>query len=163
MADLLVIAELTPPPHNACRLGFDDRQALWLGLQPYWGDELSEWGRGRVETRPRTHEHHHFVRFSVDGDDVLEKARREVFQEWDVGRRINEHNYEADTYVPFVVDCVSFARDVAEACGLKASVWYDHPVSRIDLVPQELLVKLYHYNEDRVIESNLTSLGTSTG
>lgn len=159
MADLMIIAEITPPPHNACRLGYDGRAPEWLGFQPHYDREI---GGGRIETIPRDHEHHHFVRFAVAGNEVLQKTRTKVFEEWEVGDRINDHNYEADGYWIFIRDCVTFARDVAEACGLEANVWYDHPVSRIDLLPQELLVKLYQYNTDRVIESNILSLGRST-
>lgn len=158
MADLLVIAELTPPPHNACRLGFDRRAPLWLGFQPNWGNAV---GAGRIETRPRTDEHHHFARFSVEGDTVLTEARHKVFREWEAGEKINEENYEARNYYPFVRDCVTFARDVAEACGLKSGVWYEHPISRIDFLPQELLLRLHHHNRDRVIDSNLMSIGVS--
>jgi len=173
MADLTIIAELTPPPHNACRLGFDDRGPFWLGFQPaangaYFG--LDTWLDGRIETRPRDHEHHHFVRFSVESDEVLDQARRRVLREWEAGEwQPQFDSWTAQNYYPFVRDCVTFARDVARACGLKApevwdaleSEWHDHWVSRIDFLPQELLVRLYHYNKERVLESNLTSLGVS--
>lgn len=158
MADLLVIAELTPPPHNACRLGFDDRPPLWLGFQPNWGNDVPS---GRIETKPRSHEHHHFARFSVEDDSVLEEARHRVFREWEAGRKINDQNYEARNYYPFVRDCITFARDVAEACGLRTGVWYEPPGAKVDFWPQELLIRLFRFNTDRVIESNLTSLGIS--
>ncbi|MBT8334956.1 MAG: hypothetical protein KJO11_00025 [Gemmatimonadetes bacterium] len=166
MADLKIIAELTPPPHNACRLGFDDRAPLWLGFQPAY--DMS-FGAGRIETRSREHEHHHFVRFEVESDEVLARARHMVFREWKAGAHYSKDDISAQSYIPFVRDCITFARDVAQACGLRApawddvldSAWHDHWLSRIDFLPQELLVRLYHYNEDRVLESNLLSPGVS--
>ena len=171
MADLLVIAELTPPPHNACRLGFDARAPLWLGFQPAANGayfDTDQWLDGRIETRSRDHEHHHFVRFSVESDRVLERAREQVLREWEAGEwQPQFDSWKARNYYPFVRDCVTFARDVARACGLKApealdifeSDWNDHWLSRVDFLPQELLLRLYLYNEDRVLDSNLMSLG----
>jgi hypothetical protein len=158
MADLKIIAELTPPPHNACRLGFDARPPLWLGFQPNYREEL---GAGRIETISREHERHHFVTFTVESDEVLEKGRATVFRDWDAGRKINDHNYEARDYYLGIRDCVTFARDVAEACGLRTGAWYEHPIQKIDFLPYELLMRLRHFNEDRVVDSNLLSTGVT--
>lgn len=164
MADLTVIAEFTIPPHNACRLGFDKGDPQWLGFQPAYDQSF---GAGRIDTRYRASERHHFVRFSVESDEVLHRARHTVYREWEAGRKYNEDDIAARAYIPFVRDCITFARDVAQACGLKApawddvldSAWHDHWMSRVDFLPQELLDRLYRYNKDRVLESNLMSLG----
>jgi hypothetical protein len=53
-----------------------------------------------------------------------------------------------ETYGFGMRDCVTFARDVAEYCGLEVGGLLG---VQVDFFPYELLVKLHELNEDRVV------------
>ena len=152
MASLRVVSE-TGFFHIACRLQHDDGRVQWVGWQPvqggaYWSKE--DVGRGWIEREDKeaAGKVNNYVTFRVT-DAELDRADHDMVKYYVAGD---------DTYGFALRDCVTFARDVAEYCGLKVSSLMNHPVPRIDILPYELLTKLYFLNEDRVIRAE-TSLG----
>lgn len=146
MASLKIISE-TGFFHVACCLRYDDGHTRWAGWQPvkggrYWTRE--DVGRGWIEREDKVAagKVNNYVTFDVGEDAVLEHAEHCMVRDYVVGD---------DTYGFGLRDCVSFARDVARYCGLETHGVLSHPISRIDLFPYELLVKLYALNLDRVI------------
>ena len=144
MASLRIISE-TGFFHVACRLRWDDGRTSWVGWQPvkggaYWTPD--DVGRGWIEREDKeaAGKVKHYVTFRVsDGD--LDRARHGMTRD-----------YVAldDTYGFGLRDCVTFARDVAEYCGLEVGGLLG---VRLDLFPYELLMKLYTSNEDAVVKS----------
>jgi hypothetical protein len=99
---LLMITSETGIPHSACLLQWDDGRSEWLGFEP------SEWygGKGFVDTTDRSDQIDEFVQYQVD-DGQLQRGRTNVIAK-----------YYAEIYQIGVNDCVSFARDIARACGV---------------------------------------------
>lgn len=146
MSTLRIISE-TGVPHIACRLEYDSGRVRWAGWQPvkggrYWTRE--DVGRGWIEDedKEKAGKVNNYVTFDVRNDSRLEHAEHCMTRDYVVND---------DTYGFGTRDCVSFARDVARYCDLRVQDTWAHPISRIDLLPYELLVKLYHLNEDNVI------------
>ena len=137
----------------ACRLQHDDGRVQWAGWQPvkggaYWSRE--DVGRGWIEREDKeaAGKVNNYVTFRVTQAE-LDRADHDM---------VKHYVAKDDTYGFALRDCVTFARDVAEYCGLKVHDLMNHPIARIDILPYELLVKLYYLNEDRVIAAE-TSLG----
>ncbi|NNK64533.1 MAG: hypothetical protein HKO98_15145 [Gemmatimonadetes bacterium] len=149
MASLRIISE-TGFFHIACHLRWDRGKTSWIGWQPvkggaYWSPE--DVGRGWIEREDKdaAGKVNHYVTFRV-ADADLDRARHGIHRD-----------YVAldDTYGFGMRDCVTFARDVAEYCGLDVGGLLG---INLDLFPYELLIKLYDLNGDAVIASE-TDLG----
>lgn len=189
----LVIFTETGFPHCGCVLDFDRDPQRWLGWQPdtsgrFSGRDLSEWTGGRVDPdtldgvagfmnywgklcegfidrRVRTDKINYYVRFTVEGDEVLHAAERKAIRDYVV---------KNDVYAFGNRDCVTFARDVAKYCGLETGMTAGVPdpdfysptppsSELMDLLPYELLRKLYRLNPDRVDSHNWDAPGELPG
>ncbi|NNF38339.1 MAG: hypothetical protein HKN71_06715, partial [Gemmatimonadetes bacterium] len=137
MASLRIISE-TGFFHIACHLRWDRGKTSWIGWQPvkggaYWSPE--DVGRGWIEREDKdaAGKVNHYVTFRV-ADADLDRARHGIHRD-----------YVAldDTYGFGMRDCVTFARDVAEYCGLDVGGLLG---INLDLFPYELLIKLYDLN-----------------
>ena len=142
-ATLRVVSE-TGFFHVACRLRYADGRIKWAGWQPkkggaYWSRE--DYGRGWIETEDKeaAGKVNHYVTFEVTDDD-LKRAEHHMVRDYVV---------TDDTYGFGMRDCVSFARDVAESCGLNVGGLLG---VQLDLFPYELLEKLQRLNEDAVVK-----------
>jgi hypothetical protein len=108
MGHLTVFSE-TGIPHAGCFLEYDDTgTAEWLGFFPWangrWDDFLG--GNGRILTMSREDQIEYYVRYWFQ-DKPLRSARDDVVT-----------SYWSCIYQVWTCDCVTFARDLAEACGL---------------------------------------------
>jgi len=150
MATLRVISE-EGIPHVACRMTWDDGRVRWVGWQPvkglpYWSVE--DHGRGWIEEEDKeaAGKVNYYVTFRVTDAD-LDRAEHSMVRDYVVND---------DTYGFGLRDCVTFARDVADYCGLSVQSLVGFLMSPgrgpVDFLPYELLLKLRLLNSDRVIE-----------
>lgn len=86
-------------PHAAVFMEFSSGRRKWVGFNV-------QSGKGFVQTIGRTSKINHYARFRTS-DTRLREAEAMIARKW-----------EKSTYLATVRDCVSFAYDVAEACGL---------------------------------------------
>jgi hypothetical protein len=111
MGHLTIFSE-TGFPHAGCYLEYEDGgDAEWLGFFPWargnWDDFLG--GNGRILTMSREDQIEYYVRYWFQ-DKIIRTARLDTVT-----------NYWTTVYQPYVCDCVSFARDLAAACGLETT------------------------------------------
>jgi len=111
MGHLTIFSE-TGIPHAGCYLEYDDGgSAEWLGFFPWatgrWDDFLG--GNGRILTMSREDQIEYYVRYWFQ-DKIIRSARLDVVT-----------SYWSAIYQLWTCDCVSFARDMAGACGLETT------------------------------------------
>ena len=117
-------------PHAGCYLEYDRGAPEWLGFFPWpsgdrWDNFLG--GNGRILTHDREDQIDYYVRYWFQ-DKTIAKARMQVVTD-----------YWSTVYQVLVCDCVSFARDLASACGLETT-------GRPAYVPSSLVYDLKRYN-----------------
>jgi hypothetical protein len=109
----LTIFSETGFPHAGCYLEYDRGMPEWLGFFPW--PSGSSWdnpflgGNGRILTDDRESQIEYYIRYWFQ-DRTLSRARNNVVVD-----------YWPRPYQFLVNDCVTFARDVAAACGLKTT------------------------------------------
>jgi hypothetical protein len=107
MGFLTVFSE-TGIPHAGCLLEYQDGgDQEWLGFFP-WATEDRHFlgGNGRILMDSREDEIEYYVRFWME-DKPLRKARNDTVT-----------SYWSCVYQVGTCDCVSFAKDLSENCGL---------------------------------------------
>lgn len=108
----LTIFSETGFPHAGCYLEYDRGEPEWLGFFPWpsgnrWDNFLG--GNGRILTDNRESQMNCYIRYWFP-DEIISHARLDVIT-----------SYWSTVYQVAVCDCVSFARDMAGACGLKTT------------------------------------------
>jgi hypothetical protein len=98
----LTIFSETGFPHAGCFLEYVSGN-YWLGFFP----ASSTFDIGVVGTDDRENKIGNYIRFPVN-DALLSYSQFSVVSK-----------YQIKYYVPFECDCINFARDMAEACGLQ--------------------------------------------
>lgn len=127
--------------HAVCLLEIGQHTQAWYGFKPK--QHRSPYGPGHIDTSNREENINHYARFEVK--DVTLKAAI---------KKIVEGKYKNTEYVGSVVDCVTFAADMAGACGLKLPyIPYAYVLPGLlsfvvarALLPGELVAKLALFN-----------------
>jgi hypothetical protein len=124
MSYFTVFAE-TGFPHAGTLYEYDDGTSEWIGFIPagsVFGDP------GWMDQTNKVNLIDYYMRFWID-EEILRQARNDVTAAYTYPH----------AYIVFVSDCVTFAEDMAEACGLNFA-------PRPQLTPTALVVNLANQN-----------------
>jgi hypothetical protein len=114
----------TGTPHAGVFLQYHrSSDTEWLG---FWPGNSMFGAYGRVLTTNESASVEFYIRFAFE-DSLIVRARNKVITD-----------YYSGFYFLGVCDCVTFARDMAEACGLETAGW--------TYVPSSLVYDLRRFN-----------------